>query len=340
MARNGSGTYTLPNPTFSSGTAISSSAVNANNADLSSEITNSLPRDGQAAPTANVPFGGYKITGLGAGSNSTDSATLGQIQGQAYIWSGTAGGSNNALTLTPSPAITSYVAGQSFVFIAGGTDSDDASTIAISGLATKAIQNLGSALTASICIKAGKLYRIYYDGTAFQLDKQFTPDGVYAPLSSLESLYPVGSVYINAAVATNPATLLGFGTWTALGAGRILIGVGTGTDSNSNTKTITLGETGGEYTHQLSEAELPAHKHTLTDTGHYHTTTSTQDASNGLSESRADNFGSGNSFYASGSYARNVNSATTGITMANTGSGTLHNNVQPYIGVHIWQRTA
>jgi hypothetical protein len=34
------------------------------------------------------------------------------------------------------------------------------------------------------------------------------------------SLYPVGSIYINATSAINPATLLGFGTWTAFGAGR------------------------------------------------------------------------------------------------------------------------
>ena len=29
-------------------------------------------------------------------------------------------------------------------------------------------------------------------------------------------VYPVGSIYFNAAVATNPATLLGFGTWIRL----------------------------------------------------------------------------------------------------------------------------
>ena len=33
-----------------------------------------------------------------------------------------------------------------------------------------------------------------------------------------EAVYPVGSIYINASDATNPATLLGFGTWAAFGA--------------------------------------------------------------------------------------------------------------------------
>jgi hypothetical protein len=40
--------------------------------------------------------------------------------------------------------------------------------------------------------------------------------------TALATLYPVGSIYINATSSTNPATLLGFGTWTAFGAGRVM----------------------------------------------------------------------------------------------------------------------
>jgi len=50
MPRNGSGTMSIVN-SFSTGTTISSSATNANNSDIASEITGSLPRDGQAAMT-------------------------------------------------------------------------------------------------------------------------------------------------------------------------------------------------------------------------------------------------------------------------------------------------
>lgn len=45
--------------------------------------------------------------------------------------------------------------------------------------------------------------------------------------TALQLLYPVGSIY-TATVATNPGTLFGFGTWTAFGAGRVLIGNGGG----------------------------------------------------------------------------------------------------------------
>ena len=53
MARNGSGTMSVMN-TFVVDTTISESAVNVNFEDVASEITNSLPRDGQASMTPAV----------------------------------------------------------------------------------------------------------------------------------------------------------------------------------------------------------------------------------------------------------------------------------------------
>lgn len=50
MARNGSGTMSITN-SFSANTTAESAKVNANFSDVASEITNSLPRDGQAAMT-------------------------------------------------------------------------------------------------------------------------------------------------------------------------------------------------------------------------------------------------------------------------------------------------
>lgn len=55
MPRNGSGTFTITN-SFSSGTTISSSQTNANNADIGAEITGSLPRNGEAGMTAQLPL--------------------------------------------------------------------------------------------------------------------------------------------------------------------------------------------------------------------------------------------------------------------------------------------
>lgn len=54
MPRNGSGTYTLPQPPFVAGTVISSAAVNSDFSDIASALTGSLPRDGQAGMTGQM----------------------------------------------------------------------------------------------------------------------------------------------------------------------------------------------------------------------------------------------------------------------------------------------
>ena len=120
-------------------------------------------------------------------------------------------------------------------------------------------------------------------------------------------VYPVGSIYFNAAVSTNPATLLGFGTWVAYAAGRVPVGkAASGTFD-------TLGEEQGAETHTLSIAEMPAHTHT------YGKSTTSENMSihdiNGLRGAATTNTGS-------------------------TGGGDAHNNIQPSITVYMWRRTA
>lgn len=148
MARDGSGNMSVPYPDFVGGTTISSSEMDANFADVVTELTNSLAADGQTTPTANLPMGSNKFTGLAAGSAATDSANLGQVQAQAYIWCGTAGGTADAITLSPSPAITAYAAGQTFRWKASASANTGAMTVAISGLTTIAAQSDLSALSA------------------------------------------------------------------------------------------------------------------------------------------------------------------------------------------------
>ncbi len=58
----------------------------------------------------------------------------------------------------------------------------------------------------------------------------------------LNLIYPVGSLYFNDEVSTNPGTLLGFGTWTAI-TEKFIIGVGSDTDFDA------AKETGGAKTH-------------------------------------------------------------------------------------------
>lgn len=123
--------------------------------------------------------------------------------------------------------------------------------------------------------------------------------------------FPVGAVFISV-VETSPATLLGYGTWSAFGAGRMLVGIDPG-----QTEFDTVEETGGAKTHTLTEAEIPAHVHGQS---------APSSASGGALKIQNDT-------NASGSQASGLNTAA-------TGGGNAHNNLPPYIVVYMWKRTA
>jgi hypothetical protein len=141
----------------------------------------------------------------------------------------------------------------------------------------------------------------------------------------LQTLYPVGSIYTNATSSTNPATLIGFGTWTAFGAGKVMVGLDSGDATFS-----TVGNTGGS-----KDAITVSHTHTatVTDPGHLHTDTGVQ-----LTYGTTSGPDNGQTFTGS----HNTGSATTGISVAvsTTGSSATNANLMPYVVVYCWKRTA
>lgn len=146
--------------------------------------------------------------------------------------------------------------------------------------------------------------------------------------NALSALYPVGSIYTNAAVSTNPATLLGFGTWSAFGAGRFMVGLDAG-----NAAFDTAQETGGSadaivvsHTHSAtSSVSDPGHNHTI---GFQNNTIDQNAGSAGLSKQGTSN----------------TSTASTGISVStsisSTGSSATNANLPPYIVVYMWRRTA
>lgn len=167
MARDGLGTYSRVGASAVAGTVATAAYYNAEINDLATALTASVAKDGQTTPTANLPMGGFKHTNIAVATARTDYAAMAQIQDGSVIWCSTAGGSGNAITLAPSPAITAYVAGQVFRFIASAGNTA-ATTLAVSDLTTKAVQS-GLAALASGDIDTGKTYEAIYDGTAFQI---------------------------------------------------------------------------------------------------------------------------------------------------------------------------
>ena len=87
----------------------------------------------------------------------------------AVQWAGTAGGTANAITLTPAVPIIAYAVGQRFQFLASAANSG-ATTVAISGLGAVNVTKAGAtALQANDIGGASVLCDIVYDGTEFQL---------------------------------------------------------------------------------------------------------------------------------------------------------------------------
>ena len=137
--------------------------------------------------------------------------------------------------------------------------------------------------------------------------------GIQALITAATELaWPVGSIYTNASVATNPSTVLGFGTWSSFGAGRVLIGVDSG-----DTDFDTLEESGGSKTHTLTVAEIPEHSHTAI-----------------LSNGQV----GGSPIYPTGAIVPTL--PTYEMNTNNAGGGDAHSIVQPYITVYMWKRTA
>lgn len=162
--------------------------------------------------------------------------------------------------------------------------------------------------------------------------------------SAINRIFPVGSVFITT-VNTNPGTFIG-GTWASLGAGRTLVGVDT-SDTDFNTPK----KTGGEKEHTLTTSEIPEHNHAHAHNVGYSSTSPLTDSR--IYSGHVDD-PEGTDHYvltaANGQGGDGIldiqktsavgNPLTTWDDNTSAGGGQAHNNVQPYITVYFWERTA
>ena len=137
--------------------------------------------------------------------------------------------------------------------------------------------------------------------------------------------FPIGTVLITV-TNSNPSNFTA-GTWVSFGTGKTIVGVDTA-DTDFNT----VEKTGGEKTHTLNVNELPSHTHEIW--LNY----------KGNNTSGNSTYPYDNSFGVSNQVAY-VSSAhiDTGGQPKNTsfqGGTEPHNNLQPYITVYMWKRTA
>lgn len=78
MAYNGSGTFNINSSgqPVSTGTVIDATVFNSLTSDIATGLSTAICKDGQTTVTANIPLSGYKITGLGLGTATTDAARV------------------------------------------------------------------------------------------------------------------------------------------------------------------------------------------------------------------------------------------------------------------------
>lgn len=175
-------------------------------------------------------------------------------------------------------------------------------------------------------------------------------------------IYPVGSIYMSVN-STNPGNLFG-GTWTAWGAGRVPVGIDT-----SDNDFMTVEKTGGAKTHTLTVAQMPKHTHTFTgsvsktnsqsatstsgeSTQHLHSTYYYTANATQTQNKNAFNMTIWTNHYSTAGDNMEVESnlhthtyehthnVTAAGTNSQTGSGSAHNNLQPYVTCYMWKRTA
>jgi len=168
MSFNGNGVFqinTAGQPVVA-GTVISSTTFNALTNDLAAGLTNTITKDGQSTPLANIPMGGFRITDLAAGVSASDAVRLSQLQGNTLNFMTVSG--TNVLTGSLVPPLLAYVTGAMFSFVVANTNTSTV-TLNIDGLGAKAVMRNGTETLQAGDLTAGNIVVVIYDGTEFQL---------------------------------------------------------------------------------------------------------------------------------------------------------------------------
>ena len=129
------GVYTLPTPALVPGQTVASTENNTSRNDFATALNLTMLRNGTSTATANLPMGGYKLTGLGVATTLGDALSYGQAAVVSNL-------TDTALTITRVPYVSTgglLIDSASFTF--------DGTTLTAGGFSTSG--NIAAA-TASI----------------------------------------------------------------------------------------------------------------------------------------------------------------------------------------------
>lgn len=130
------------------GTLINSTWANATMPDIGQALTNSIAKDGQTTPTANLPMGGNRHTGVSDGNLGTQYASINQSQNGSLVKVGSVANATDAYTGSVAPAIAAYTDGLIVTLTPSATNTTTTVTLALNGLTVKPIQKEGGVALA------------------------------------------------------------------------------------------------------------------------------------------------------------------------------------------------
>lgn len=165
---NGSGEFTIDtvgNP-VQYDTEIDHSWANNTLTEIADGLSTAICRDGQSTITQDIPWGGFRITNLGFPTSRLDAVNIQSIVNSSATYVTSVGGTGDAITITPSPAMTSYAAGMRYTFLAAASNTG-AATINVSGLGAKDLKKQFNVALSAADIVTGQLVDIQYDGIRF-----------------------------------------------------------------------------------------------------------------------------------------------------------------------------
>jgi len=207
MGFNGSGTFNRNTGVYTGASAwqntrdasrnIRADDHDTHDQDIATGLSTAICKDGQTTITANLPMAGFRHTNVGSAVARTDYLATNQEQDRSTTHGGTSGGSANAQTITLTPAITAYVTGQIFTFVAGFTTTTTTPTININSVGAKSIVTPGLTSMFAGAIQSGATYAIMYDGTRFVLLNPYGGTQSSAPTPSANGGGSLSSIVTN-----------------------------------------------------------------------------------------------------------------------------------------------
>ncbi|WP_332058114.1 DUF859 family phage minor structural protein [Streptococcus canis] len=259
----------------------------------------------------NVMTLSFKVAPLGSTYYTSDNGSA------SGVWTSISNLTNSQANLSGN-----YIASKTFVVI--GTLSDKFTSTEFSAIvATESVvmsYDKDGRVGIGKIVEQGRAGSIDVAGDGYIGGKLYVNNTEVKPsfdkTEILNMVYPVGAIYMSASSA-NPSTFIG-GTWQRYAQGRTIVGV-----SENETEFNYAGKTGGEKSHRLTKEEMPRHDHNVSNDN------------NALLLAA-----SSTKAYATAGAGSGSNSWPWQKGVQSEGGDQPHNNLQPYITVYMWRRTA